>query len=186
MVNKESGWYKHLIAVLCTLLPLLAIMLNFKYQFLPWANQISGVIFIEAMLLIIAFGQAYSCPTYKFTIGLLSFCLTNVALFAIGGFGVMMDAIGNGESFVGSSGIYIAFDTLSTPFTSKALEFKIIVDTIVRTIPTIVLLVAVVKIWIAANSEDTLGAVIETAIILGVLLAFGFLGNLVGFTIFEI
>lgn len=180
------NWKRVIISLLLTWAGLLMILLQFKYSFIPWANTWSARFFIIGMAVIIAIGQGFIRENLgdQIKIALLTFALEIVGLVAIGGFGVTQNAL-NGVDFIGSSGYWIAFDTLSTPFTSKALEFKIIVETILKLIPSIVLLVGIISTWTASDPDELQSALIETILSLGIMLAFGFVGNLIGFTLFA-
>lgn len=181
-----ADWKKIGISLLLTWIGLFMILLQYKYSFIPWANLWSARIFIIGMLIVIAIGQAYLKNSWadRIKYGLLTFAIEIIGLLAIGGFGVTQNAL-NGVDFVGSSGYWIAFDTLSTPFTSKALEFKIIVETILKLIPSVVLLMGILSTWTASDPDEMQTAIIETVISLVLMLAFGFVGNLIGFTLFA-
>lgn len=112
--------------------------------------------------------------------GLLMFVVLNVAMLIFGGFSAINDAV-NGTTITEGSGIYMAYDVLTTPFTSKALEFKIIVQTLVGTLPAIILLFSVVSIWTGDSPDEQQAALIEFVLVLGVVLVFSFFGNLFGF-----
>lgn len=181
------NWKKIGFSLLFTWIGLFMILFQYKYSFIPWANTWSARIFILAMLAVISIGQAVirNARSDQIKFGLLTFALGVIALLAIGGFGVTQNAL-TGVDFVGTSGYWIAFDTLSTPFTSKALEFKIIVETILKLVPSIVLLVGILMTWTASDPDELQTALIETFLSLGIMLAFGFVGNLIGFTLFAV
>lgn len=186
-VNKMApDWKKIGLSLLFTWIGLFMILLQYKYSFIPWANTWSARIFVIAMLILIAIGQGLirESRVNQIKIGLLTFALEIIGLLAIGGFGVTQNAL-NGVDFVGASGYWIAFDTLSTPFTSKALEFKIIVETILRLIPSLVLMMGIISVWSNDGPDEMQSALIETGISLVIMLAFGFVGNLIGFTLFA-
>ena len=180
------NWKKIGLSLLFTWIGLFMILFQYKYSFIPWANTWSARIFVIAMCLLIAIGQGLirDSRENQIKIGLLTFALELIGLLAIGGFGVTQNAL-SGVDFVGSSGYWISFDTLSTPFTSKALEFKIIVETILKLIPSVVLLVGIISTWTASDPDELQSALIETVLSLFIMLAFGFVGNLIGFTLFA-
>jgi hypothetical protein len=178
MVN----WKQLLVPGVITGIGLAVLYGQYRYQWISFANMWSGIIFVELCLALIAVGQGMMKIDIgsRIKYGILSFVLNNVALLIIGGIATMNDAV-NGTTLTSSAGAYVAFDTLSTPFTSKALEFKIVVDTIVGAVPSMMLIVSVISIWTAGGPDELQSAVFEIIIVLAVLTGFAFLGNLFGF-----
>lgn len=171
--------------VLSTLLIVFGFILLFGqmlYGWLTFANVWSQRIYVILCTAVISLGHAFTQDTLnsKLKHGFLLFIALNVVMLLFGGFSAINDAI-NGTTITEGAGIYMAYDVLSTPFTSKALEFKIIVQTLIGTLPALILIFSVVSIWTADSPDETQGAVIEFIIVLVVIVSFSFFGNLFNF-----
>lgn len=175
-------WKKVLIPALVLGLGLSLLFAQFRYQWVSFANIWSSRIYIMLCIGIISLGHALTQtkPTSQWQHGLSMFIIMNIVLFMFGGFGQLNDAI-NGTTMTEGSGIWMGFDVLSTPFTSKAIEFAIIVQTIVGTLPAIILIFSVVSIWTADSPDEYGSAMMEFAMVLIILILFSFFGNLFGF-----
>lgn len=175
-------WKKILIPGLIVLLGVLLVFLQYRYQYLTFANDWSGRIYLLLCtgLISIGHGMVQNDVSSKIKHGVIMFILINVLLWACGMFTMANDAL-NGTTVTSESGIWIGFDTLTTPFTSKALEFKIIVQTLVGVIPATVLVLSLISVWTADSPDEQQGALIEFALVLAILIAFSFFGNLFGF-----
>lgn len=154
-------------------------MLN---QWLTFANITSQRIYIVLCTALISIGHGLSKTetSKRVTQGILLFIILNVALLIFGGLTSINDAI-NATNITGGSGIFIAYDTLSTPFTSKALEFSIIVKTLVGLLPAIIVSFSVISVWISSDPDELQSAILESAIVLAIVIAFSFFGNLFNF-----
>jgi hypothetical protein len=180
MVN----WSKNITSVLLTVLGVVLLQSEYLYAYISWANAWSARLFVIGCTIIIGLGVGLirTEMSARIKVGTLTTILLNVALLAIGGFGITNDAV-NGTAITTGSGIYVAYDTLSaisTIYTSKAAEFAIIVNTIAALVPTIVLIVIVVQIF-GADDANRADVMITCGLILAVLLGFGFLGRTIGF-----
>jgi cation transporter-like permease len=178
MVN----WKHLLLPALIMALGLCMLFAQMIYEWVNFANIWSQRIYIILCtgVMSIAHGMTKVRMNSKLQSGLLMFVVLNVVLLLFGGFGAINDAI-NGTTITEGSGIYMAYDVLSTPFTSKAIEFKIIVQTLIGTLPAIILLFSVVSVWTADSPDEQQAAIIEFAIVLGIVLSFSFFGNLFNF-----
>ena len=152
------------------------------WQMFSFPNVWSQRIFIILCLATISLGIGWVKTDMgsRLNTALISFTILNIALILFGGAGMINDAV-NGTTITEGSGVWMAFDTLSTPFTSKAIEFKIIVQTLIGTLPALILIFAVVSIIMADTPDEMQSAVLEFIIILTVIIVFSFFGNLFGF-----
>jgi hypothetical protein len=178
MVN----WKHIFMPALVMALGLCLLLGQLVYQWLDFANIWSSRIYIILCtgVMAIAHGMTKIQMKTKLQNGLLMFVVLNVVLLLFGGFSVINDAI-NGTTITEGSGIYMAYDVMASPFVSKAIEFKIIVQTLIGTLPAIILMFSVVSVWTADSPDEMQAAVIEFAVVLGIVLAFSFFGNLFGF-----
>lgn len=178
MVN----WKHIFLPGLIMILGLLLLWGQMLWGWLDFANVWSQRIYLILCFAVISLGYSLTFinMTDKVKQGLLMFIVLNVAMLLFGGFAAINDAV-NGTLITEGSGIYVAYDVLTTPFTSKALEFKIIVQTLIGALPAIIVVFSVVSIWTSDSPDEQQAAIIEIALVLGVILAFSFFGNLFGF-----
>lgn len=178
MVN----WKAILMPALIVALGLSLLFAQMIYNWVNFANIWSQRIYILLCTGVISIGHGMTKPTMnkKIQVGCIMFVVINVVLLLFGGFSYMNDAL-NGTTITEGSGIYLAYDVLSTPFTSKAIEFKIIVQTLIGTLPAIILIFSVVSVWTADSPDEMQAAIIEFAVVLGIVICFSFFGNLFNF-----
>jgi len=178
MVN----WKQLLMPSLLTVFGMVMLFAQLLWQMFSFPNVWSQRIFIILCLATISLGIGWVKTDMgsRLNTALISFTILNIALILFGGAGMINDAV-NGTTITEGSGVWMAFDTLSTPFTSKAIEFKIIVQTLIGTLPALILIFAVVSIIMADTPDETQSAVLEFIIILTVIIVFSFFGNLFGF-----
>ena len=178
MVN----WKQLLMPSLLTAFGMIMLFAQLLWQMFSFPNVWSQRIFIILCLATISLGIGWVKTDMgsRLNTALISFTILNIALILFGGAGMINDAV-NGTTITEGSGVWMAFDTLSTPFTSKAIEFKIIVQTLIGTLPALILIFAVVSIIMADTPDETQSAVLEFIIILSVIIVFSFFGNLFGF-----
>jgi len=169
-------------ASLLTAFGMIMLFAQLLWQMFSFPNVWSQRIFIVLCLATISLGIGWVKTDMgsRLNTALISFTILNIALILFGGAGMINDAV-NGTTITEGSGVWMAFDTLSTPFTSKAIEFKIIVQTLIGTLPAIILVFNVVTILIASDPDETQSAILEFVMVLGVLISFSFFGNLFGF-----
>jgi hypothetical protein len=167
---------------LLTVFGMVMLFAQLLWQMFSFPNVWSQRIFIVLCLATISLGLGWIKTDMgsRLQYALISFCILNIALIMFGGAGMINDAT-NGTTITEGSGVWMAFDTLSTPFTSKAIEFKIIVQVLIGTVPTLILVFSIISIIMADTPDETQNAILEFIIILGVIILFSFFGNLFGF-----
>ena len=178
MVN----WKQLLLPSLLTVFGLVMLFAQMLWEMVDFANVWSQRIYILLCMgtMSIGVGMVKTEMSAQISRSVLSFALMNIAFIMFGGFGAINDAV-NGTTLTAGSGIWMSYDVMSTPFTSKAIEFKIIVQTLIGTLPAIILVFSIVTVLIASDPDETQSAILEFVMVLGVLISFSFFGNLFGF-----
>ena len=162
---------------------------QFSYKWITFANQATSNAFLILCLAIISFGLCLMNKTWakrliSFVIILAVFI---VAIYLTGAFGLVLDA-SNGATVVAQNpyfgfNVFMLSGAEPSDYLASAETFASIVNTLISIIPAIIFVVSVIQIE-TAGTDGMMDALFTVFIILAIMLAFGYLGSLIGFHVF--
>jgi hypothetical protein len=152
--------------------PFLLILLQIFYGYWEtvFPTEVSRRIVTEILLVIMSLGftitpKSMDDKVKQFTASLL---LMNLSMFIFGGFIAINDIL-EGTNVSGSSGIYFGLDSLST----TATDFTVIIDTIITLIPSVILIMGIIGMFVSSSPDEMQTAVIEAVVGLALLGIYG-------------
>lgn len=154
---------------------------QFGSGWFAFANTFSSRLFVILMFVLASFGNFFLVYEpekvgYAIKVGLITLAFLLAIGLIFGSIG-LLDA--SDPTVYENNGLYFALDSLTT----GVLEIGFVVQTIARLIPTAILLLGIITIYVSDSGDELQSGIIEIVISIGIIVLFYFFGNQFGFTI---